>query len=142
MSFGAMWGRRTWIGLAAAAGSLLLWILLGALLLVKGILPEDAVTFWVCAGATGSTLLGGCAAGRGGARVRALLVAVLLYGILWCVGLASSEPLDFGRAGLWITAAVLGGSLAACLLCKGGKGKKKRRRAASGAGKRRRKAVT
>lgn len=142
MSFGAMWGRRTWIGLAVAVGVLLLWIMLGALLLVKGVLPEDAAVFWVCAGAAAAAVLGGCTAGKGGVRVRALIVAVLLYGILWCVGLASSEPLDFGNCGLWITAAVLGGGLAACLLCRNGKGKKKRRRAGGAAGKRRRRAVT
>ena len=143
MSFVGLFGKRTWLGLAAAVAALLLWVMLGALLVVKGALPSGMVAWWVYGGCGLAAFLGGCVARRGGGEVvLALITAALLYALLWCVALASSQPVDFQSHGLWITGAVFGGGLLSTVLYQGRKQKKKAKRKAPAAVKRRRRAVT
>ena len=114
MSWRRILGKRTWLGLAAAVASLLLWL-----------------------------MLGGCLAGKGrGERLLPLMVAALLYAVLWIAALATAQPLDFAGRGIWITAAVLGGGLLGCLLPGSGKRKKRSKRKTYARTKRRKRAVT
>lgn len=143
MSFVGLFGKRTWLGLAAAVATLLLWIMLGALLIVKEALPFEAAAGWIYGGCGLAAFLGGCAARKnGGETILALITATLLYALLWGVALASSQPLDFHSHGLWITGAVLGGGLLSGLLRKGRKRKKQVKRQAPATVKRRKRAVT
>ena len=117
--------------------------MLGALLVVKGALPSGMVEWWVYGGCGLAAFLGGCMARKGGGEaVLSLITAALLYALLWCVVLASSQPVDFQSHGLWITGAVFGGGFLACVLCRGKKRKKQAKRQAPAAIKRRRRAVT
>lgn len=108
MSFVGLFGKRTWLGLASAVAALLLCVMLGALLVVKGALPSGMVEWWVYGGCGLAAFLGGCMARKGGGEaVLSLITAALLYALLWCVALASSQPVDFQSHGLWITARCL-----------------------------------
>lgn len=143
MTLGKLLGKRTWIGLGTALALLLLGIMLGALLIVKGTLPPDMMTAWVCGCCGLAVLLGGCVAGKGsGEPLRPLMVALLLYGLLWGAALATSEPIDFAENGLWITGCVWGGGVLACVLCRGKKRKKRVKYPAKTTVKRRKHAVT
>ena len=143
MSFVGLFGKRTWLGLAAAVAALLLGIMLGALLVVKGALPSGMTAWWVYGSCGLAAFLGGCVARNGGGEaVLSLITAALLYALLWCVALASSQPVDFQSHGLWITGAVFGGGLLSGILYKGRKRKKQAKRQAPAAVKRRRRAVT
>ena len=143
MSFVGLFGKRTWLGLAAAVAALLLGIMLGALLVVKGALPSGMTAWWVYGSCGLAAFLGGCVARKGGGEaILSLITAALLYALLWGVALASSQPLDFQSHGLWITGAVFGGGLLSGILYKGRKRKKQAKRQAPAAVKRRRRAVT
>ena len=128
MTLGKLLGKRTWLGLGTAAALLLLGVMLGALLIVKGTLPSAMMTGWVCGCCGLAALLGGC--------------ALLLYGLLWVAALATSEPITFAANGWWITGCVWGGGLLACVLCRGRKRKKRAKYPARAAEKRRKRAVT
>ena len=139
MSFVGLFGKRTWLGLTVAVSALLLWIMLGALFVVKEALPSSMVEWWVYGGCGLAAFLGGCVARKGGGEaVLSLITAALLYALLWCVALASSQPLDFQSHGLWITGAVFGGGLLSGILYKGRKRKKQAKRQAPAAAKQRR----
>ena len=139
MSFVGLFGKRTWLGLTVAVSALLLWIMLGALFVVKEALPSSMVEWWVSGGCGLAAFLGGCVARKGGGEaVLSLITAALLYALLWCVALASSQPVDFQSHGLWITGAVFGGGFLACVLCRGKKRKKQAKRQAPAAAKQRR----
>ena len=143
MTLGKLLGKRTWLGLGTAAALLLLGVMLGALLIVKGTLPSAMMTGWVCGCCGLAALLGGCAAGKGsGEPLLPLIVALLLYGLLWVAALATSEPITFAANGWWITGCVWGGGLLACVLCRGRKRKKRAKYPARAAEKRRTRAVT
>lgn len=71
----------------------------------------------------------------GGEAVLSLITAALLYALLWCVALASSQPVDFQSHGLWITGAVFGGGFLACVLCRGKKQEKAGQTASACGGK-------
>lgn len=141
MKVSELFGKRTWLGLLLAAAALLLCIMLGALLVVRGMLPPVAQTPWVCGSCAVAALLGGLAAGKGsGGSLARLMVAALLLGLMWIVALGSGAPITFGAGGLWITGCVLGGGLLACLL-RGGR-RKRGKRMARGTAQRRRRTVT
>lgn len=144
MSLGAVLGKRTWLGVAVAAAALLMWVMAGALLVTKRMLPVGMVDGWLYGGCVMAALLAGCAAGkgRGGRLLLPLVTAVLLYAVLWVVALSSSQPLDFSGRGLWITAAMLGGGLLSCLLLGGKKKKKRGKRQMPAAARRRKRAAT
>lgn len=138
MKVSELFGKRTWLGLLLAVAVLLLCIMVGALLIVRGTLPPAAQTPWVCGSCVVAALLGGLAAGkRSGSR---LIVAALLLGLMWIAALGSGAPITFGSGGLWITGCVLGGGLLACLL-RGGR-RKRGKRMARGTAQRRKRTVT
>ena len=126
MLLGRLFGKWTWMAVAAAAGLLMAGIALGAVLINREVLPPTLMAPWLYGCCAISPLLGGCIAGKGrGEPMLPLAVALLLYALLWIAALASSEPLAFDAYGLWITACVAGGGTVGCLLCR----KKKRKRA-------------
>lgn len=137
MSLEKLFGKRTWLGLAAELALLLAWVAVGALLVTGGVLPVTLREPWMLAGCLLSSLLGGALAVRGGGeRLCGLLPALLLYGLLWVAALASSAPLDFQARGLKLTACILGGGLLAALPRR--KGRRRRRPKRQGAPSRRR----
>lgn len=141
MKVSELFGKRTWLGLLLAVAALLLCIMAGALLIVRGVLPPAAQTPWVCGSCAVAALLGGLMAGKGsGSPLVRLIVAALLLGIMWIAALGSGAPITFGTVGLWITGCVLGGGVLACLL-RGGR-RKRGKRMARGTVQRRRRTVT
>lgn len=137
MSLEKLFGKRTWLGLAAELAMLLAWVAVGAQLVTGGVLPVTLREPWLLAGCLLSSLLGGALAVRGGGeRLCGLLPALLLYGLLWVAALASSAPLDFQARGLKLTACILGGGLLAALPRR--KGRRRRRPKRQGAPSRRR----
>lgn len=124
MNIGVLFGRRTWIGFGAALILMVLWLMLGALLAVRGIV-SDGIVVWIAAGYLVSSFLGGCVAGKGqGRRLCAMVPALLLYVVVWLLALCSERVVDFASCGVWYTAAVALGAAAAWIRCGG---KKKRR---------------
>ena len=114
-ALGAVLGKRTWLGagaiLLAAAGG----CALGALLVVKGVLPEGGALAWSCGCWALAAFAGGRVAvwGRGEGTLMA-----------WLAGAAIGDP-TFRTGGLYLTAAIFGGAGAAGLL--GSRPRKKRR---------------
>lgn len=143
MALGKLLGKRTWLGLGVAVAFLLLGIMLGSLLIVRGTLPPAMMTGWVCGTCALAALLGGCIAGKGsGEPLLPLMVALLLYGMLWIAALSTSAPITFAADGWWITGCVWGGGLLSCALCRGKKRKKRAKYPTKTAVKRRKRAVT
>lgn len=141
MKVSELFGKQTWLGLLLAVAALLLCIMAGALLIVRGVLPPLVQTPWVCGSCAVAALLGGLAAGKGrGGPLARLMVAALLLGLMWIAALGSGAPITFGTVGLWITGCVLGGGFLACLL-RGGR-RKRGKRVARGTAQRRRRTVT
>ena len=132
MSIGILLGKRTWLGILLAFAVTLLLDAVGALLLVKGVLPVSVMTGW----SVGSWALGSFAGVRislrpdCGSLPVALAAALLIYGIVWAVGLSAYDTAGFR---LGVTAAVFGGGLLAALLPK----RAGKRRNRQGRGKRR-----
>ena len=111
-ALGAVLGKRTWLGagaiLLAAAGG----CALGALLVVKGVLPEGGALAWGC----GCWALAAFAGGRVGVRGRgegtltaALAAGAAAYLLAWLTGAAIGDP-TFRTGGLYLTAAIFGGA--------------------------------
>ncbi len=143
MALGKLLCKRTWLGLGVAVALLLLGIMLGSLLIVKGTLPSTMMAGWVYGACALAALIGGCTAGkRSGEPLLPLMVALLLYGMLWIAALSTSDPIAFAVDGWWITGCVWGGGLLACVLCRGKKRKKRAKYPAKTAVKRRKRAVT
>ena len=143
MELGKLLGKRTWLGLGVAVALLLLGIMLGSLLIVKGTLPPTVMAGWVYGACALAALLGGCTAGKGiGEPLLPMMVALLLYGMLWIAALSTSAVITFAADGWWITGCVWGGGLTACMLCRGKKRKKRAKYPAKSAVKRRKRAVT
>lgn len=119
-ALGAVLGKRTWLGagaiLLAAAGG----CALGALLVVKGVLPEGGALAWGC----GCWALAAFAGGRVAVRGRGEGTLTAAYLLAWLVGAAIGDP-TFRTGGLYLTAAIFGGAGAAGLL--GSRPRKKRR---------------
>ena len=120
---------------------LLVCIMLGALLIVKGVLPPSMQPVWVYASCALAAFTGSLVSRKGNSG-SALATTLLLYGLLWIVALASSSPLDFGAHGLWITGAVLCGGLLAGIIRKGSSRKKRTKHMTKTVAKRRNRAVT
>ena len=72
MSVVGLFGKRTWLGLASAVAALLLCVMLGALLVVKGALPSGMVEWWVYGGCGLAAFLGGCRPERAEERLYSL----------------------------------------------------------------------
>ena len=143
MSLSTVLEKGTWIGLASSVIMLLVCIMLGALLIVKGVLPPSMQSVWVYASCALAAFTGSMVSRKGkGNGGSALATTLLLYGLLWIMALASSKPLTFGTHGLWITAAVLGGGLLAGIIRKGSSRKKRAKHMTKTVAKRRNRAVT
>ena len=100
---------------------------LGALLVVKGVLPEGGALAWGCGCWALATFAGGRVAVRGrgeGTLTAALAAGAAAYLLAWLVGAAIGDP-TFRTGGLYLTAAIFGGAGAAGLL--GSRPRKKRR---------------
>lgn len=143
MSLSTVLGKGTWIGLASSVIMLLVCIVLGALLIVKGVLPPSMQSVCVYASCALAAFTGSMVSRKGkGNGGSALATTLLLYGLLWIMALASSKPLTFGTHGLWITGAVLGGGLLAGIIRKGSSRKKRAKHMTKTVAKRRNRAVT
>lgn len=129
-----LFGKRTWIGLGASVCLMTILLLLGALLTVRGIYPQDRMLLWICGAYVLSALIGGLLASAGKVPpICGLLPALLLYLLVWVLSLSCSGEIDFAAGGIPITAAILSGGGVSLLLRsrKGkGRGKKQKRRAA------------
>lgn len=117
-ALGAVLGKRTWLGagaiLLAAAGG----CALGALLVVKGVLPEGGALAWGCGCWALAAFAGGRVAVRGrgeGTLTAALTAGAAAYLLAWLAGAAIGDP-TFRTGGLYLTAAIFGGAGAAGLL--------------------------
>lgn len=126
MKMGDWLGGRTWIALAA---SLLVWAgmgLLGAGLMLRGLVSEMAGG-WLTVSWLAAALVGGVIALKGKSKrlLHAAVQSALLYGLLWAMAFSLQVQLSFDTHGVQITAAVFGGSFIAALL-PAGKGEKKR----------------
>ncbi len=127
MSWKDLLGKGTWWGMVAAAGSLLLLLGTASLLLLRGVLPESAMSAAVCVSLALSCFCGGRIAARrgdGGTLPRALAVSACVYGAMWLTALGGDAPVAFGQNGLCLTAAVWGGGLLAGLI--GGRPRRKK----------------
>ena len=127
MSWKDLLGQGTWGGMAAAAGSLLLLLGTASLLLLRGVLPESAMSAAVCVSLALSCFCGGRIAARrgdGGTLPRALAVSACVYGAMWLTARGGDAPVAFGQNGLYLTAAVWGGGLLAGLI--GGRPRRKK----------------
>ncbi len=127
MSWKDLLGKGTWWGMAAAAGSLLLLLGTASLLLLRGVLPESAMSAAVRVSLALSCFCGGRIAARrgdGGTLPRALAVSACVYGAMWLTALGGDAPVAFGQNGLCLTAAVWGGGLLAGLI--GGRPRRKK----------------
>ena len=116
-ALGAVLGKRTWLGagaiLLAAAGG----CALGALLVVKGVLPEGGALAWGCGCWALAAFAGGRVAVRGrgeGTLTAALAAGAAAYLLAWLVGAAIGDP-TFRTGGLYLTAAIFGGAGAAAV---------------------------
>lgn len=94
-ALGAVLGKRTWLGagaiLLAAAGG----CALGALLVVKGVLPEGGALAWGCGCWALAAFAGGRVAvwGRGeGTLTAALAAGAAAYLLAWLTGAAIGDP--------------------------------------------------
>lgn len=122
MRLGVLFGKRTWIGFGVTVGVVVLSLLLGALLAVRGILPAGSITPWICATYAIAAFLGGCVAAMGqGRRLCGLVPAVLLYALMWLLALCSECVIDFAANGVAFTCAVLLGGIAAYMSRRGKK---------------------
>ena len=129
MKIGDWLGRRTWLGLLV---SLLLWAgigLLGAGLMLKGLVPEMAGE-WLAVSWAAASFAGGLVALKRKQKrlLRAAVQSALLYSLLWVMAFSLQTELSFGTHGVQITVAVFGGGLAAALFPDNG-----RRKARAGA---------
>ena len=123
MSVGILFGKRTWVGFSIAIGILVVMLLLGALLIVQGLLPMRAVSPWLWASYGLAAFAGGRVAARGqGRKICAFLPGTTVYALAWLLALCSECAIDFAANGLGITIAVAVGMLVAFM---GGKGKRK-----------------
>ena len=121
---GAILGKRTWLGAGAILLSAAGGCALGALLVVKGVLPETGTCgCWVLASFAGARL---AIRGRGeGTLPAALAAALAAYPLAWLAGVALGDP-SFREGGLYLTAALFAGAASAGLLGSGRPRKKRR----------------
>ena len=123
MSAGILFGKRTWVGLSVTVGVLLIMLLLGALLVVRGFLPMGAISPWLWVSYGLAVLIGGRIAAAGqGRKLCAFVPGAMIYVLAWLFALCSECMIDFDANGLEITIAVAIGTLIAFA---GSRGKKK-----------------
>ncbi len=114
---GAILGKRTWLGAGAILLSAAGGCALGALLMVKGVLPETGTLAWSCGCWVLASFAGARLAIRGrgeGTLPAALAAALAAYPLAWLAGVALGDP-SFREGGLYLTAALFAGAAAAGL---------------------------
>lgn len=136
MEVGKLFGKSTWVGFGITAVTIFCSLLLGAFLVVRGVLPYNAALFWLCAFYSLAVFLGGKIAERGqGSKTNSLIPALLLYLVIWVLALGCGNDIAFSSSGVYMTTAIFAGAIAAFVT---GGGKKRRRGTLpKGAGKRR-----
>jgi hypothetical protein len=108
--------RRTVAGFGVAVCMAVLSLLLCALLIVRGILPERTANIWLWITLGFASFLGGRLAAAGqGRQMCAFLPAAFLYGLIWLLALSCKEKIQFATQGVGITIAVATGALLALL---------------------------
>ena len=124
MKIGDWLGRRMWLGLAV---SLLIWAgmgLMGAGLMLKGLVPEMAgewlIVSWAAASLGGSVI---ALRGKQKRLLHAVAQSALLYSLSWTMAFSIQTELSFSAHGVQITAAVFGGGLVAALFPDNGRKK-------------------
>lgn len=123
MSAGILFGKRTWVGLGTAIVLLVLMLLLGALLIVRGQLPMGVASPWLWVSYGLSAFIGGRIAAAGqGRKLCAFMPGAMIYALAWLMALCSECMIDFSMNGLGITMAVVIGTIIAFV---GGKKKKR-----------------
>ena len=123
MSAGILFGKRTWIGFGIAVGILLIMVLLGALFIVRGLLPMGAVSPWLWVSYGVAAFAGGRVAAAGqGRKLCAFIPGIFVYVLAWLLALCSECMIDFAANGLGITIAVAIGMF---IPFAGGRGKKR-----------------
>lgn len=92
---GAILGKRTWLGAGAILLSAAGGCALGALLMVKGVLPETGTLAWSCGCWVLASFAGARLAIRGrgeGTLPAALAAALAAYPLAWLAGVALGDP--------------------------------------------------
>jgi len=124
MGMRTFFGKQTWIGFSVATGAMILFLLLGALLFVRGIIPIHMAPLWLQGSYGLSAFAGGRIAAAGKSRrLCAIAPGTLLYAAAWLAALCSECTLDFAQHGLGITVAVAIGVILAYV----GSGRKKKK---------------
>lgn len=131
--------KKLWIGLGVAALVVLVTCALGALGVVKGILPQKSEMGWICGSYVVSGLIGTWIAAKGekGTLLRALIFALLMLVIIWVISLTCSNGVRLTDGGWKLASAAVAGCLAAGIMTGGRKSKTKRHKQISKAGRRR-----
>ena len=122
------WGKALVLGGLLSLGIWLLWQMGLALLAVKAVLPESALTPGQWTGAFLAAFVGGRHAVQCdglGTLVAALAAAAVFLGMAALLGFLIFEELSFGGASLGVLAGMGLGGLAAGMLPLGGKRRKK-----------------
>ena len=97
MSFVGLFGKRTWLGLASAVAALLLCVMLGALLVVKGVLPSGMTVWWVYGSCGLAAFLGGCMARKGGGEAVLSVITAAIFKVTACGSPARCLAAVFSR---------------------------------------------
>lgn len=125
MEVGRLFGKRTWVGFGASVGTIAILLLLGAFLVVRGLLPYKAVVVWISMCYLVAAFIGGkIAEGGKGYKTSAFMPPLLLYVIIWFLALGCGTDIAFSSEEIYMTVAVLVGTVAAFIT---GGGKRKRR---------------
>jgi len=122
--------KGLWIGLGAAIAAVILMCALGALLVVKGALPQQSLFGWICGSYVLAGLIGVWIAAKDGkgTLLRSLIVGILLLVVAWSLSLTVSNGMQIANGGWKIPVSVAAGCLAAGVLRAGGGKKRKRKR--------------
>ena len=122
--------RKTWIGLGCAVLTALALVALGALLLVKGVVPQSAQRSWIFASYALSGLAGAWIGSRRGkgTLASALTVAALFLAVISFISLLFPEGGRFGAGGWQFALCTLAGALLGGVLRAGKSSKSPRRK--------------
>ena len=123
-------GRAVLQGVAVTALCYLLLLLLAALFLAKGLLPQDWMRIFLCVDWLLSALAGAASLGRQQRGILSgLCVGLGSFLLSWALGLIFLENSSFANGGVFfLSAALLGGLLGGGIRRKGGSRSKKRSR--------------
>lgn len=127
MNVGMLFGKRTWIGFGVSVMGMITLLSLGALLVIKGVIPMNITPLWLWISYGIAAMVGGRIAGKS-LRVCAFMPAGLLYIVAWGMALCSECEISFIANGAGITVAVAAGAIIAFLTS----GKKKHKKSIRG----------